>query len=476
MDNGNTEIRFWGGLRTIGGTIISIEYEKARIVFDFGFIFSSGSNILDGDVRVRKSKQVADYLALGILPAIDGIYRGEDIQGINLLAKEQDERETVVLVSHMHLDHMGGAGMIDPDIPIYVTDDSLKLYETLEVVGEAVPGYTPNFRACTYGATFYVGHIAITPIAVDHDVIGACGFYIETPDVALFYTGDFRLHGNHPNMIEAAVEYVRSRGLDVLIMEGTTLHSVEDMKQPLVADPSLPKNMLREAEIVNRMLEICKQTDGLAFFNIYHRNIERLEALIQVAKVSNRKLIFELETAYIASRFLKGTDFSVYQSADVKQQRENSTLPIWMEQLLALYETVDKDLVNLHPNQFLLQISYENALELLDLNCENSVYLHANGMPLGDYDPNYQRLIDFLHKQGIPRYDVGTSGHAAPQHLKYVLERLKPSTFIPLHSFYPERLVPDHSRLFLPEYGVTYGIKQNKIVKKGLQVDEKSLH
>ena len=81
--------------------------------------------------------------------------------------------------------------------------------------------------------------------------------------------------------------------------------------------------------------------------------------------------------------------------------------------------------------------------------------------------PNYQRLIDFLHKQGIPRYDVGTSGHAAPQHLKYVLERLKPSTFIPLHSFYPERLVPDHSRLFLPEYGVTYGIKQNKIIKKG---------
>ncbi|WP_191126303.1 hypothetical protein [Cerasibacillus terrae] len=51
------------------------------------------------------------------------------------------------------------------------------------------------------------------------------------------------------------------------------------------------------------------------------------------------------------------------------------------------------------------------------------------------------------------------------QHLKYVLEKINPDTFIPMHSFHPERLVPDHARLVLPEYGVTYMIKNGHVIR-----------
>ena len=32
----HTNIRFWGGLKTIGGTVVSVEYKNSRVIFDFG--------------------------------------------------------------------------------------------------------------------------------------------------------------------------------------------------------------------------------------------------------------------------------------------------------------------------------------------------------------------------------------------------------------------------------------------------------
>ncbi|MBR7794919.1 MBL fold metallo-hydrolase [Agaribacter marinus] len=462
----HTKIRFWGGLRTIGGTIVSIEYKESRVIFDFGLIFSPDTSMLDEKIEERSSKIVKDYLKLGLIPPIDGIYQAEDLEGLaDPLPEERDARHTAVIVSHLHLDHMGGVGMLSPQIPVYFTEDSLKLYRSLEVVGEAVKGHKPSLRACTYNETFQIGEICITPIRVDHDVIGACGFHVQTPDGAVFYTGDFRLHGKNPQWMETAIEKVKDRGFDVLIMEGTTLRGIEERKQPIIADRALPTSLVKEASIAGHMMEILQETTGLGLFNIYHRNIERLKTMLEVANLAKRKLVFELETAYIAEQFLGKRNFSVYLPANTKHESIIGTLPGWKEDLMSRYETVEASVINRNPSAYLLQMSYENSLELFDLHVSQGVYLHSNGTPLGDYDPAYHHLINLLNMLGVPRFLAGTGGHAIPQHLKYVLERLNPKTLIPLHSFHPERLIPDHGRLVMPEYGLTYVLKNNELYK-----------
>jgi ribonuclease J len=62
------------------------------------------------------------------------------------------------------------------------------------------------------------------------------------------------------------------------------------------------------------------------------------------------------------------------------------------------------------------------------------------GVPLGAYDPGYQKLLDFLTQQGIPYRAIGCGGHARPTHLKYILTRIAPKTLVPLHSLTSEKM------------------------------------
>lgn len=462
----NTKIRFWGGLRTIGGTIVSIEYHNARVIFDFGMIFSPATSIFDGTIQQRVHRNVHDHVKLGMVPPIDGIYEQADITGMDgVVPYEQDRRDTAVFVSHLHLDHMGGIGMLSPKLPIYMTKESVELYHAVETVGETVPGHAPNLRTCEYDQPIQIGDIRIMPIQMDHDVIGACGFHIETPDGAIFYTGDFRLHGNHPELIEEAIDKVKRLGFDAVIMEGTTLRSIEEDRSLIVPDNTIPDSLIKESQVTTQMQEILKDTKGLGLFNFYHRNVERLSKIIELGKEIGRTVVFEPETAYIAHRFLTTKDFSIYMSAEMNAAITAGTLHSWQRELLEAYEQVDADEINKQPSSYLLQNSYEHAMELFDLNVEDGVYLHSNGMPLGDYDPAYHNLMKFLKLVKLKRYYVGTGGHAIPQHLKYVMEKLDPSIVIPLHSFNPERLVPDHGRLLMPEYGVTYLLNKHSLYK-----------
>src|SRR4051812_25389544 len=111
----HTNIRFWGGLRTIGGTIVTVEYKGSRVVFDFGLKYDPSTNFFDGQLKLRTTNIVQDYLRLGMVPKIDGLYSERDLAGNEgVVPAEKDHRETAVIISHIHLDHIGAMGTIAP--------------------------------------------------------------------------------------------------------------------------------------------------------------------------------------------------------------------------------------------------------------------------------------------------------------------------------------------------------------------------
>ncbi|MGD6969313.1 MBL fold metallo-hydrolase [Rossellomorea vietnamensis] len=462
-----TSLTFYSGLRTIGGTIIALQHEDTRVIFDFGLTYNPAANIFDGQVKVRKSAMARDYLKLGLIPEVDGLYRREDLpENSSVLPAQVYAGETAVLISHLHLDHMGAMGFIDPSVPVYMTAESLHLYQALETIGEGVQG-SRSYRRCEYGKPFSVGKISVTPLRLDHDIIGACAFHIKTPDGALLYTGDLRMHGENPQYVDSFIEEAKKLGFDAVIMEGTTLRNEEELPDSLlVPDRSMPDDALTESDLPAKMAEILDATSRIGLFNIYHRNIDRINGILKTGRETGRKVVLEAATAEIAKRLAGNQDFFIYESEEIRQAQASGTLPDWQKSLLLEYPAVSFQDMNENPGSFFIQNSYDQSLELFDLNTDGGVYLHANGVPLGSFDPAYENLQRILDAVGLEHIETGTGGHAIPQHLKYIVDELDPAFLIPLHSFHPERLHPKNGHQLLPVCGKRYILSNGMVTEE----------
>lgn len=461
-NNINTKIRFWGGLKTIGGTIVSVEYENSRIIVDFG-LFYSPSESFSAIVKTRQHALVEDYINLNKIPPIDGIYSRKCLRHLaSIIPAEEDERNTAVIISHTHLDHIGAMGMISPKVPVYLTEESLKLYEAIEEVGDGVFG-DRGYSGCPYNEAVNLGEIKVTAIPVDHDVIGACGFLIETPDTKIVYSGDLRLHGKYPELTKNFLSKARSFQANLLIMEGTMINGEKESKETKASCQL--DGVTTEVQVTEIFIELLKKYSGIVLMNISETNLERAADIVKAAAAEGRTVVLEPKTAYLLWRMLGNHNFMVYKSEELEIELQNNTAPEWIKNLLKSYEGIAFYDINVSPGKYVLQNSFKNLMELLDLNLKNGVYIHSNAVPLGAYDPDWEKLQIFLRRLGLDYQYAGSSGHAFHSHLKCMIDEIKPEILIPLHSFYPEKLYPESKVQFLPQYDAEYIIKDKKVIK-----------
>jgi mRNA degradation ribonuclease J1/J2 len=449
---GMTRIGFFNGLKEIGGTFVAVETESARCMFDFGFAVADR---LDAKIRLRNHHCTSDHVRLGVLAAADGIYEQEAADELGLLAYQKTKQECFFVISHMHIDHMGGLGMLHPDLPVYMSEDSKTLYERLAENGEAEVRKHKNCIGVAYGEPFTVGDITVTAIPVDHDVIGACGFLITTPDGSIAYTGDYRFHGFHPDRTEAFAQAVK--GVDVLITEGVTV-SFEDVDMLTLTEPETPPRT--ENDLQEEIAQLAREEEGLLVVNPYNRNVERLHHLIHTLAKENRTLVMDgIQADYVAA-FYPEDEICVYQETAATDRIPGKTLP-------ASFRIVTKEELLSNPGQYVLQQDYADLYELLDLKTVVSRYIHIDGAPLGSYDPSFQKLHSLLEYLGIP-YDLrGLGGHSAPYYLKHMVDTVAPKTLIPLHSFRPEQVNSRHAKhRILPEFGDWFALKNGALTKE----------
>lgn len=85
-----TKLRFYNGLREIGGTFVEVETEKAKCMFDFGFAVADR---LDDKVKMRKEAGGADYVTLGMLTPAEGIYDAGTAKRLDVAAYGETGQE-----------------------------------------------------------------------------------------------------------------------------------------------------------------------------------------------------------------------------------------------------------------------------------------------------------------------------------------------------------------------------------------------
>ena len=298
----STELKFYEGLRG-SGVVIALICGQDRLVFDFGAPFTPLAQIEDGVILPRKKAAVQDALALGKLPPVEGVFSREALGDLPLLSAEESPWNTAVLISHLHLDHMSGIGMVAPSIPVYLSEEAWKLENALRQIGEKVGDRAFQFHRLH--EPFLVGKIKVTAYFSDHPCAGSCGYLIETEDKTIFYSGDIRFHGVQRERAWQEIEALAQKKIDLLILDSTTTSPKQFARKEAQENALfLPSRTLLEEEISEEAIyESVRQrlqaNPQLAFFNLYHRDMQLIENLIRLAAEQGRTPVFEPETAWI---------------------------------------------------------------------------------------------------------------------------------------------------------------------------------
>ena len=396
------EISFWGGVGVIGSSKVLIEQQGWRVLLDLGLDFTPVPHLFRGRVAPRPGHVLADQIRTGSVPAIPHLYRPEAVEGLDLTGGS--DGKTALFLTHAHPDHAGLAGWVDPGVPIYASAITGQILAAQESAGMGLPGGVPAVQALPMGEPLPFGPFVVTAQAVDHDVPGAVGFLVDTEDGVVAYSGDIRLHGRHP---EWSLQFAEAaRGARALVIEGTTLSFGFQRAEPT------------EQMVDGAFAEILERTPGLVLMAALPANLERIAAFVELARGRGRTILWPPPQA----QFLKTMGLTDIKSLDLAAQKAD---------------------LHAHPGHYVVQLTVSDIPALLDLPVgPGSVFVHANGEPFGDYDPDWPILHDWLTYTHTPFWSMGTSGHASPADLHLLVETVSPDIVFPIHSAAPDRLVP----------------------------------
>jgi ribonuclease J len=397
------------------GVKFVVEHGPARALFDLGIEHSPGRTPFSLGLRPRPDRALEDLLAVGMAPAGSGVLGAWD--GC-----------TSLFLSHLHLDHTALVPFVHPDVPIYYPEQMEDLRAASVASGYQAWREPPGLPMAD-GAQVTMGEMQVEFVTVDHDLPGATGFLVRTPDLSLAYTGDHRWHGMHPERTAAFTR--RVGGVDVLIQEAFGLAQLSEDRSQNGRPARLAgrrEAVLDEAELAARFEELVARTEGLVVVNLYPMNRERVHALGAACARQGRQLLMPPPAARLAA---------------------------WGGVL------VQTDRVRRWPGRHCVQLGFTDLPTLIDLEPpRGSVYVHSNGPPLSEHEPAYPVVRAWADALGLNFVSLGTSGHSTPEDLARMVSLVRPRLVLPVHSRKPELLPAGDTPWMVPAAGRAYSAEE----------------
>jgi ribonuclease J len=374
-----TQVQFLNGLDTIGGNVVSFTNGNTRLVMDFGMNFAP-------------EQSPSELLANGALPDLP-----------TLFTDTTSEIQETIFVSHLHLDHMGALKYLAKPTNVYMSQESLAMYQALtDLAIESAPNAI--LQAIQPEVPLKFGPFTITAFLTDHDAPGAYMFRVNDGQHTFVHSGDVRLDGPNPERVMHWANVLGHETIDLFMLEGTEFSFDNDGDKTRVRRT--------EMSLQADFKTILDTTDQMVVINPYERNTPRLAKLMQTAQEAGRTLVWD-------------TRFSTVLHA------------MGIQNILELGKDVTWAQILANPKQYVVQ-NHFNDLHALDQLSDGFVYLHMNGEPLGDYDPRFNELLDYLASRHVEMQYLGASGHATPTDLIKLAELVHAKVTVPWHSFKPE--------------------------------------
>ena len=452
-----TALTFFGGLGEIGGNKILLEDKGTKIFLDFGKSFAARAKYFEWTERPRLANGIGDFLALGILPQLSGIYR-RDLLHLANLPEIEDQSVQAVVLSHAHSDHADYISFLREEIEVFMGEttshvisaieeekDSNIEYEISEFKERPLKrGKNPvKRRISTFrtGKKIKIDSIEIVPVHVDHSLPGCYGMIINTSSGTLVYSGDLRMHGTRPDLTRDFIESAKDAQPDWMLCEGTRIN------ETIVSDE---ESVFRTC---SEYMKLANERDLFAFADYSYKDIDRFQTFYRVAKDSGRKLLITPKTARYLMKLSKNdpelskvippieTDdvVGVYKhrvktGTYADEDYDGSDLELFGK--TDVWKSSD---VREKKSKVILAIGAFQLDELIDLNPGGGIYVHSSSEPFNEEgEISDERTNNWIERFGMVRVNAHCSGHASGRDIQHILDQISPKKVVPIHTVHPE--------------------------------------
>lgn len=380
-----------GGLDEVGKNMMALEYEDDIIIIDMGFEFPS------------EDMFGIDY----VIPDISYL-------------EERKDRIRGVVITHGHLDHIGGIPYMLPKLnfpPVYAT----RLTQGL--IQKRLEEFNQEKDATQYvidpDKKIKLGQFLISFFRVNHSIPDCVGVVIDTPIGKVVDTGDFKFDDNPARNQDPAdikkMEELGNQNVLALFCESTNALK--------------PGHSLSEKEVGIALEKVISETPGRCIIASFSSQIGRIQQIIDAAVKTNRKVFVSgrsMRTNIEISAKLGYLSFPKGTVSDIRKYKnntpDNETLIITTgsqgESVAALARMARND----HSH---IKVQKGDTIVL-------------SSSPIPGNEKAIHTVINQLTLLGAEVIsnqleDVHTSGHGYQDELARMINYIKPKFLVPIH-------------------------------------------
>jgi ribonuclease J len=330
---------------------------------------------------------------------------------------DNKERIRGVVLTHGHEDHIGALPFLlrELNVPIYGT--RLTLGFVKEKLKEHDLDAVAQLIVVKPRDVVELGSFRVEFIRVTHSIVDGVGLGITTPVGRVVHTGDFKID---PTPVDGEVMDLRAfaeygdKGTLVLLSDST--------------NAGKGGYTFSEKEVRRGLEDIFGRARGRIVVATFASNIHRVQQIIDVAVMYNRKVILNGKSMIANAQIALDLGYLKIPPDTWHKIDALKTLP---DEQIVMITTGSQG----EPMSALSRMA-ANEHKHFQIRKGDTIVLSSKMIP--GNERSITRIINHLFKHGAEVFyekvsEIHVSGHASKEELKLMLSLIKPKFFIPVH-------------------------------------------